>query len=79
MNSEKFSEALGNISETYIDNAAQSYVTAEKKRRRIFRVACAAAAVLVLTNWVKSTKKWHPIVFIAISAVVGVAFGFAGV
>lgn len=37
-----------------------------------------AAVLLVLTNWVKPTKKLHPIVFIALSAVVGVAFGFAG-
>ena len=38
-----------------------------------------AAVVLVLSNWVKVTKKWHPIVFIGISAVVGVVFRFAGV
>lgn len=38
-----------------------------------------AAVILVLTNFVKSTKKLHPIVFILASAVVGVAFGFAGV
>ena len=38
-----------------------------------------AAAVLALTNWVKSTKKWHPTVFIAISAVIGAVFRFAGV
>ena len=37
-----------------------------------------AAVLLVLTNWVKPVKNWHPIVFIALSAVVGVAFGFAG-
>ncbi len=37
-----------------------------------------AAVLLVLTNWVKPVKNWHPIVFIGISAVVGVAFGFAG-
>ena len=37
-----------------------------------------AAVLLVLTNWVKPMKKLHPIVFIALSAVVGVAFGFAG-
>ena len=37
-----------------------------------------AAALLALTNWVKPTKKLHPIVFIGISAVVGVVFGFAG-
>lgn len=35
--------------------------------------------LLVLTNWVKLTKKWHPIVFIGLSAVVGVAFRFGGV
>ena len=38
-----------------------------------------AAAVLVLTNFVKPTKKLHPIVFILASAVVGAVFGFAGV
>ena len=37
-----------------------------------------AAVLLVLTNWVKPTKNLHPIVFIALSAVVGVVFGFAG-
>ena len=38
-----------------------------------------AALLLVLTNWVRPTKKLHPIVFIALSAAVGVIFGFAGV
>lgn len=38
-----------------------------------------AAVLLVLTNGVKKVKDWHPIVFIALSAVVGVVFGFAGV
>lgn len=37
-----------------------------------------AAVLLALTNWVRPTKKLHPIVFIALSAVVGVVFGFAG-
>lgn len=37
-----------------------------------------AALLLTLTNWVKPTKNLHPIVFIALSAVVGVAFRFAG-
>ena len=36
------------------------------------------AAVWVLTNLVKPTKNWHPIVFIALSAVAGIVFGFAG-
>ena len=38
-----------------------------------------AALILVLTNWVKPTKKLHPIVVIARSAAAGVMFGFAGV
>lgn len=38
-----------------------------------------AALLLVLTNWVKPVKNWHPIVFIGLSAVVGIVFGFSGV
>ena len=30
--------------------------------------------LLVLTRWVKQTKNWHPIVFIGLSALVGVVF-----
>ena len=37
-----------------------------------------AAVLLALTNWVKPTKKLHPIVFIVLSAVVGIAFRFGG-
>ena len=33
-----------------------------------------AVVVLVLSNWVKVTKKWHPIVFIGISALAGILF-----
>lgn len=40
--------------------------------------AILAAVLLALTRWVKPTKNWHPIVFIALSAVVGVVFRFAG-
>ena len=35
-----------------------------------------AAVILVLTRWVKMTKKWHPIIFILASAVIGVVFQF---
>ena len=35
-----------------------------------------AAVLLVLTRWVKATKKLHPIVFIAASAVVGIVLKF---
>ena len=35
-----------------------------------------AAVLLVLTRWVKATKKLHPIVFIALSAVVGIVLKF---
>ena len=38
-----------------------------------------AAVLLVLTNWVKPTRDLHPIIFIVISAVVGVVFHFGGV
>ena len=37
-----------------------------------------AAVLLVLTRWVKQTKNWHPIVFIGLTALVGVVFRFAG-
>ena len=36
------------------------------------------AAVWVLSNFVKQTKKLHPIVFIGFSALVGIVFRFAG-
>ena len=37
-----------------------------------------AAALIVLTNYVPRVKKLHPIVFIGLSAAVGVVFRFAG-
>lgn len=37
-----------------------------------------AAVLLALTNWVPKVKSFHPIVFIGLSAAVGVAFRFAG-
>lgn len=37
-----------------------------------------AAVLVILTNFVKSTKKLHPVVFIALSALVGIVFRFAG-
>ena len=37
-----------------------------------------AAVIIVLTNFVKKTKGWPPIVFIGLSALVGVVFRFAG-
>ena len=48
------------------------------ERGQIFNLpALALAAVLlVLTNWVKKVKEWHPIVFIGLSAVVGVNLPF---
>ena len=38
-----------------------------------------AAVLLLLTRKVKQTKNLHPVVFIALSAAVGILFGFAGV
>ncbi len=38
-----------------------------------------AAVILVLSGFVKKTRNWHPIVYIGISAVVGVVFHVGGV
>lgn len=38
-----------------------------------------AAVLIVLTRYMPKVKNWHPIVFIAISAVIGVVFRFANV
>ena len=38
-----------------------------------------AAVLIVLTRYMPKVKYWHPIVFIAISAVIGVVFRFANV
>ena len=43
-----------------------------------YKAIILAALLLVLTRWVKPTKKLHPIAFIAFSAVVGIVFSFAG-
>lgn len=43
-----------------------------------WRALILAAVLLVLTRWVKYTKKLHPICFIGVSAVVGIIFKFAG-
>ena len=37
-----------------------------------------ASVLLIFTNWVKPTKKLHPIVFILFSAVIGVVIGAVG-
>ena len=37
-----------------------------------------AAVLVVLTRYTPKVKNWHPIIFIAISAVVGAVFRFAG-
>ena len=44
-----------------------------------FKAFVLAAVLLVLTRAVKPTKNLHPVIFIAFSAVVGIAFSFAGV
>ena len=46
---------------------------------RLVQYLLLAAVIWVLTNVVKPTKKLHPIVYIAASAVVGIVFSFAGV
>ena len=41
-----------------------------------WKAVALAAVLLVLTRWVKPTRKLHPILFILFSAAVGVAFRF---
>ena len=41
-----------------------------------FKAIILAAVLIVLTRYVKATKKFHPIVFILASAVAGVVFSF---
>lgn len=41
-----------------------------------FKAIALAAVLLVLTRWVKQTKDLHPIVFIGLSALVGIIFKF---
>ena len=43
-----------------------------------YKAIILAAVLIVLTRYVKKTKKLHPIIFIAFSAVVGIVFSFAG-
>ena len=45
---------------------------------KLLYLPVAALVLLVLTNYVKQTKKLHPIVFIGLSAVVGILFHFGG-
>lgn len=43
-----------------------------------YKALILGAVLLVLTRWVKPTKKLHPVFFIALSAVAGVVFSFPG-
>lgn len=43
-----------------------------------YKAVILAAVLLVLTRWFKPTKGLHPVIFIAISAVIGIIFSFAG-
>ena len=40
------------------------------------KAAILFAVILVLTRWVPKVKNWHPVIFIAVSAVVGIIFKF---
>lgn len=42
-----------------------------------WRLVVLAVALVLLTRVVKVTKKLHPIVFVALSAAVGIVFNFA--
>lgn len=61
---------LGVAALTLVDTAAKGLAIVNWKALAL------AAVILVLTRWVKVTKKWHPIIFLLASAVVGVVFAF---
>ncbi len=69
---------LGVILETLVNFAALSGEGVDWAGLFNWRGLALAGVLLVLTTWVKPTKKWHPIVYIVISAAVGVAFRFGG-
>ena len=58
MNREQFNNALGGISDDFIDAAAGAYEQKGNRKKRFIRVACAACAVLVLT--VAGLLWWAP-------------------
>ena len=55
---------------TLVDTAAKGLAIVNWKALAL------AAVILVLTRWVKVTKKWPPVIFLLASAVVGVVFAF---
>ncbi len=69
---------LGVILETLVNFAALSGEGVDWAGLFNWRGLALAGVLLVFTTWVKPTKKWHPIIFIVISAAVGVAFRFGG-
>ena len=58
MNREQFNNALGGISDDFIDAAAGAYEQKGNRKKMLIRVACAACAVLVLT--VAGLLWWAP-------------------
>ena len=58
------------MSVTFLKDAVLSFAAVD------WKAIALAVVLLVLTRWVKATKKLHPIVFIAASAVVGVVLKF---
>lgn len=72
-------QVLGQISVQAADSGLlNAFAPASNAGRPFWPGFALAAVLLVLTNWVKPTKKLHPIVFIAFSAVVGIALGAMG-
>lgn len=69
---------LGVFQETLVNISAVTADGVDLAGLFHWRGLALAGILLAFTNWVKPTKKWHPIVFIAISAAVGVAFRFGG-
>ncbi len=76
--------SVGLIASAGLSVAAEVFLTDAFKETHAFtdllswKSVTLAVVLIVFTRFVKPTKKLHPIVFIAFSAVVGVVFAFAG-
>ena len=71
-------QVLGQIAVQSAGGLLNAFAPASNAGRPYLPCLLLAAVLLVLTNWVKPTKKLHPIVFIGISAVAGIVLGALG-
>lgn len=64
---------------TFLGVSDLSAITLDILKGFDWKALILAAALLVVTRWIKPTKKLHPIIWILCSALVGIVFRFGGV